>query len=156
MLSATDVSRFVNLGPIAKQALERAGFNVDMQSMDWQTVISRRAKKDGWALVHTSWVGADLLDPVMQSFMNASCAKAAPGWPCDPTLENLRDKFLRATTLADQKAVAAEAQDRAIVISTHVPLGEYLQPMAVRKGIEGVIRASVPVFWNVTNSAATR
>ena len=157
LLSATDVSRFVNLGPVAKQALERVGFTVDMQSTDWQTVISRRAKKDGWHIFHTSWVGVDLLDPVMQAFMNASCSKAPPGWPCDSELEALRDKFMRAATESEQKALAMQAQERAIAISTHIPLGEYLQPMAVRKGVSNVIRAPVPVFWNVTKPAqATR
>lgn len=157
LLSATDVSRFANLGPVAKQALERAGFTVEMQSMDWQTVIARRAKREGWHLFHTSWVGADLLDPVMQAFMNASCAKAPPGWPCDAELETLRDKFLHATSLDEQKTIAARAQERAVAISTHVPLGEYLQPMVTRKNVSGVIKAAVPVFWNVANgSDATR
>ena len=156
LLSATDVARFVNLGPVAKQLLERAGFTVDMQSTDWQTLIARRAKKDGWHLFHTSWVGDDLLDPVMMSYMNASCGKAPPGWPCDSELEGLRDRYLRASTLPEQKALAAAAQARAVEIATHVPLGEYYQPMAVRKGIDGVIRASIPVFWNITKDAAVR
>ena len=26
--------------------MEKAGFKVDMQSMDWQTVVARRAKKE--------------------------------------------------------------------------------------------------------------
>ena len=42
-----------NSRPVAKSLLEKGGFKVDMQSMDWQTVVSRRAKKDpankgGW------------------------------------------------------------------------------------------------------------
>ena len=156
VLSSTDVARFANLGPVTSQALERGGFKVDMQSMDWQTVIARRAKKEGWHISHTSWVGVDLLDPVMMAFMNASCAKAAPGWPCDAELEALRDKFLHATSESEQKRIAVAAQERAIAISTHIPLGEYMQPMVVRKGIDGVIRSPVTVFWNVTKNDAAR
>ena len=32
--------------PIAKALMEKAGMKVDMQSMDWQTLVGRRAKKD--------------------------------------------------------------------------------------------------------------
>ena len=45
--------------------MERAGFKVDMQSMDWQTVVSCIAKKEspnagGWNAYMTSW-GLDIL-----------------------------------------------------------------------------------------------
>lgn len=96
------------------------------------------------------WLGVDLLNPAMIGFMNASCDKALFGWPCDKELEKLREDFLRATDLPTQKKLAAEAQKRAIAISTHIPLGEYFAPIAVRKNIDGVVQAPVPVFWNVT------
>jgi hypothetical protein len=59
-----------------------------MQSMDWQTLVARRAKKDppnkgGWNAFLTSWVSADILNPVMAGFFNAGCDKAMFGWPCD-------------------------------------------------------------------------
>jgi len=43
--------------------LEQGGFKVDMQSMDWQTVVTRRAKKDpadkgGWSAFHTYAIAA--------------------------------------------------------------------------------------------------
>ena len=46
--------------PSAKPQLEKAGFKVDLQSMDWQTLVGRRAKKDpldagGWSAFFTSW-----------------------------------------------------------------------------------------------------
>jgi peptide/nickel transport system substrate-binding protein len=42
LLFATDTNTG-RLTPIAKSLLERGGFTVDMQAMDWQTVLSRRA-----------------------------------------------------------------------------------------------------------------
>ena len=38
--------RCSNLAPVAKSLLEKAGFKVDLQAMDWQTLVSRRTKKD--------------------------------------------------------------------------------------------------------------
>src|SRR5262249_43221572 len=46
VLHSTDLNVLVNLAPVAKQLLERGGFVVDMQSMDWQTLVTRRAKKE--------------------------------------------------------------------------------------------------------------
>ena len=151
MMASTDLAALTNLSPVSKQLLEKAGFVVDMQSMDWQTLVARRAKKDGWNLFHTSWVDADILNPVMMGFMNASCDKALFGWPCDTDLEALRTKFLLAGDLAAQKTIAAEAQVRdATFVSTHIPLGQYTVPTAVRKNIDGIIFAPAPVFWNMT------
>ena len=45
-MHSTDLHVLTNLAPVAKQLMEKAGFKVDMQSMDWQTLVARRAKKD--------------------------------------------------------------------------------------------------------------
>ena len=89
-MQSTDLQVLTNLAPVAKAQLEAAGFKVDMQSMDWQTLVGRRVKKDppdkgGWNAFLTSWVAADILNPVMAGFFNASCDKAMFGWPCDET-----------------------------------------------------------------------
>ena len=46
LMHSTDLQVLTNLAPVAKSLMERAGFKVDMQSMDWQSVVARRAKKD--------------------------------------------------------------------------------------------------------------
>ena len=46
LMHSTDLAVLTNLAPVAKSLLEKAGFKVDMQSMDWQTLVARRAKKD--------------------------------------------------------------------------------------------------------------
>ena len=45
LLHSTDLQVLTNLAPVAKSLMEKGGFKVDMQSMDWQTVVARRAKK---------------------------------------------------------------------------------------------------------------
>ena len=85
--------------PVAKPQLEKAGFKVDLQSMDWQTLVARRTKKDPpdaraagapsspRGARPTSWIRC------RPAFLNASCDKATFGWPCDAELEKLRDAF---------------------------------------------------------------
>ncbi len=155
LLHSTDLQVLTNLGPVAKSLLERGGFKVDMQSMDWQSVVSRRAKKDapsagGWSAMLTSWASVDVLDPLMTAFLNASCDKAAFGWPCDPQMEKLRDDFARAAGPAQQRAIADAVQAHWAQNPTHVILGQWYQPALMRTNIDGIVRSPVTVFWNVT------
>jgi peptide/nickel transport system substrate-binding protein len=154
LMHSTDLAVLANLAPVAKNLLEKAGFKVDMHSMDWQTLVARRAKKDpppagGWHAFLTSWVSGDILDPVMMGFLNASCDKAMFGWPCDRDLEGLRDAFARETNPAKQKQLAEQAQVRATQYVTHIPLGQWYGAVAVRKNVNGMIEAPATVFWNV-------
>jgi peptide/nickel transport system substrate-binding protein len=154
LMHSTDLVVLNNLAPVAKSLMERAGFKVDMQSMDWQTVVARRAKKDppnagGWNAFLTSWVSADILNPVMAGFVNAGCDKAMFGWPCDAEIEKLRDQYARETDPAKQKEIAAAVQRRNTEFTTHLFLGQWYQPAAVRRNVEGIPIAPVPVFWNV-------
>ena len=160
LLHSTDLQTLTNLAPVAKQLMEKAGFKVDMQSMDWQTVVARRVKKDpadtgGWHAMLTSWVSADILNPVMSSFVNASCEKANFGWPCDPEMERLRDAFARAPDAAKQKEIAEAVQVREREVVTYIHLGQWYQPIAARKTISGIPTAPVPVFWNVEKKGSS-
>jgi peptide/nickel transport system substrate-binding protein len=155
LLHSTDLQVLTNLAPVAKSLMEKAGFKVDMQSSDWQTVVARRVKKDpasagGWHAMLTSWVSADILNPVMAGFINSSCEKASFGWPCDADMEKLRDDFARATDPAKQKEIAEAVQVREAEVVTHIHLGQWYQPAAARKNVAGLLTAPAPVFWNVT------
>jgi peptide/nickel transport system substrate-binding protein len=155
LMHSTDLAVLVNLAPVAKANLEKGGFKVDMQSMDWQTLVSRRTKKDplnagGWSAFLTSWVAADILNPVMAGFVNSACDKAMFGWPCDEKMEKLRDDFARTTDPAKQKEIAAAVQVRAMEIGTHAHAGQWYSPVAFRKdAVSGVVGGPVPVFWNI-------
>jgi len=155
LMHSTDLAVLTNLAPVAKSLLEKGGFKVDMVSMDWQTLVARRAKKDppaqgGWHAFLTSWVAADILNPVMMGFMNASCDKAMFGWPCDKEIESLRDQFAREANPAKQKAIAEAVQVRETQYPTHIPLGQWYGAFALRKNVDGVLEAPVTIFWNVT------
>ena len=153
LLFATDTNTG-RLTPIVKALLERGGFAVDMQAMDWQTVLSRRARKEplnagGWSGFMTSWVSADLLNPIVSAFVGAACDKAAIGWPCDAKLEELRDAFAKTTDPAKRKELAEAVQVRESEYPTFAHLGQFNIPVARRKTVTGNLEAPAPVFWNV-------
>jgi peptide/nickel transport system substrate-binding protein len=154
LLHQTDVAGHNNLATVAKPQLERIGLKVDLQPMDWQTLVARRAKKDpldkgGWSAFFTSWGATDVLNPVSAAFLNASCDKAAFGWPCDAELEKLRDAYAAETDPAKQKAIAEQVQLRVIDYPTHVPLGQFTTPTAVRSNIDGLLSTPELALWNV-------
>ena len=155
LMQSTDLQVLTNLAPVAKAQLEKAGFKVEMVSMDWQTLVVRRTKKDpadkgGWNAFLTSWVAADILNPVMAAYFNAACDKAPFGWPCDEKIEKMRDQFSKETDPVKQKQIAVDLQKYWVDNPTHVNVGQWYAPMALRKNIDGNMIAPVPVFWNVS------
>jgi peptide/nickel transport system substrate-binding protein len=154
LMQSSDIVSLSNLAPVAKSLMEKAGFKVDLQVMDWQTLVSRRTKKEtpsagGWHAFLTSWASVDVLDPVATGFLNASCEKAMFGWPCDAELERLRDAFAKEIDPGKQKAIAEAVQLRALEYPTHLQLGQYTQPVAFRKGVTGLLASPSMAFWNV-------
>ena len=155
LMQSTDLAVLTNLAPVAKAQMERAGLKVEVQSMDWQTVVARRTKRDppdkgGWNAFLTSWVAADILNPVMAGFFNASCDKAMFGWPCDDVIEKLRDGYAKETDPAKQKQIAMDLQKRWVEAPTHINVGQWYQPSALRANIDGMLVAPAPVFWNMS------
>ena len=154
LLHSTDLQVLANLAPVAKSLMEKAGFKVDMQSMDWQTLVARRAKRDppdagGWHAFLTSSVSVDVSNPIFSSGLNSACEKAWFGWPCDAEMEKLRGQFARETDQLRQKALAEAVQVRATEMVTHIPLGQWYQRSLMRKDLVGMVQAPVPVFWNM-------
>jgi peptide/nickel transport system substrate-binding protein len=153
LLHTTDIYVLTNAGPIARSLLEKGGFKVEMVPLDFQAIVSRRLRKTaptdgGWSGFMTAWLSTDMMNPLANTMVNASCDKAAFGWPCDTEVEKLRDAFALAPDLSARQRTAAELQTRAIEVGTHVPLGQYTLPSATR-GLNGVVTSPIPVFWNI-------
>jgi peptide/nickel transport system substrate-binding protein len=154
LMHQTDTAGHNQLATVARPQLEAAGFKVDLQAMDWQTLVSRRTKKDppdkgGWSAFFTSWGSTDVLNPVSAAYLNATCDKATFGWPCDEALEKLRDAFAKETDPAKQKAIAEQVELRVIDYPTHVILGQFTTPTALRGNVNGLLHTPSLALWNV-------
>ncbi|WP_137699739.1 ABC transporter substrate-binding protein [Marimonas lutisalis] len=157
LMHSTDLAVLTNLAPVAKDLMEAVGLNVDMQSMDWQTLVARRAKKDapadgGWNAFITSWTAGDLFNPVAMAFLNSGCDKALFGWPCDEKIEGMRDAFARATTKEEQLKIVEDIQGAWFEYPTHIHLGQWNGPTATRSNIDGVLPTGAAVFWNIAKN----
>ncbi len=154
LMQSTTLPVLTNTAPVTKALLEQGGFKVDMQSMDWQTLVTRRTKKDpadkgGWNVFHTYTVSADALNPISNNFMLANGDKAWFGWPTDPEMEKLRDQYARETDPAKSKQIAKAVQDRAIETAQYGWIGQWYGPGATRSNVTGWLAAACAVMWNV-------
>ncbi len=154
LMQPTDLAIVAPLGPVTAQALRAIGMNVDVQSMDWQTLVGRRAKQDpvaqgGWNIFHTTWVNADMLNPISNvGFNGRGKVGGFFGWPDVPEMEKMRDAYARELDPAKQKKIAEDIQKAAFELGMYYPTGMYKSPIA-SKGLTGIMITAAPVFWNI-------
>ena len=58
-------------------------------------------------------------------------------------------EFAHESDSQKQKEIAEQVQKRIMDLGVTVPLGQYIQPMALRKNVSGNLTSPVTVFWNV-------
>jgi peptide/nickel transport system substrate-binding protein len=155
LMKPTDLAAIDKLPDVAAQLMRQAGFKVDLQAMDWQTLVGRRAKKDapdkgGWNMFLTAWQGPDIWNPIANAALDTRGeASGWFGWGKDDKIQELRARFMRETDDAKKKKLAEEIQARAFEVATHVPLGEFDAPLAARKNISGHFRGTGNFYWNL-------
>jgi peptide/nickel transport system substrate-binding protein len=152
-LSGQDVPRISAVCEVVADLMRQIGMNVDFVPADWGTVQQRIAKKGpvesgGWSAYVTYWGGLDIGSPATNTPIRGNGARASAGWPESPALESIRERWLQAPTQAEQKAIAEELQRQAFIDVPYIPVGQYFQPIAYRRGITGIPKG-VPLFTNV-------
>jgi peptide/nickel transport system substrate-binding protein len=157
VMTPSDYPRINALALVAADMLRKCGLNVDLQEMDWGTVIQRRASKSppkqgGWSVFFTTLTGNDMSNPATNLALRGNGAGAWFGWPTAPKLEALRTEWLAASDIATQKKIASEIQAQAFVDVPFLSLGEFFQPTVYRASLEGMLKG-MPLFWNIRRTA---
>ena len=157
VLFTTDHNTITPATQVLVEAMREAGLNVDAQSMDWGSVVSRRAKKEppaqgGWNIFVTTSGGVGSANPVLHTWIGAACDKGLFGWPCDPEIEKLRNAFAFAQTEEERKKIAKDLQTRAMEQVVFLPFGQWNTPLAYRADkIEGIVpNTGLAVLWGIT------
>ena len=129
--------------------LQRAGFKVDMQVMDWASVLSRRTQKTGWNVFGVHALGLDLSSPLTNSAINFNCRDApGSGYMCNKEMGALFDVFARTPTVEGRREIAGKIQTIIYENGLVVPFGQFAQPAAYRTSVTGLLPSAVPIFWN--------
>jgi peptide/nickel transport system substrate-binding protein len=139
-------------GNVLAQNLKDAGFTVEEQTMDWGTVLARRAKREGWSLFPVYSNGADMASPLTHFYITNNCADY-PGWSCDPAVTALLAAFVKATGPDERKSIAAKIQAAAYESVPSVMWGQFAIPVGYRSRVKNLIQSAFPMLWNVEISA---
>jgi peptide/nickel transport system substrate-binding protein len=156
MMRPTDLAAITKLPLVAKQQLEAAGFKVDLQQMDWASLVARRAKKEppaqgGWNMFFTTWSAQDIDSPLSSAMLNARGATGWFGWQDEPRIEDLKAKFARAQERSEQKKIASQIQGLVFETAAFVPLGQYRNPTVLRNNVTGLLQTpGIPVMWGLS------
>ena len=122
------------------------------RQLEWGTVVQRRASKEaidkgGWNIFITNLTSLNNVFVPAQIGIRSGPA-AWFGWPDAPKLEELREQWLAATNVADQKRIVEQLQRQSFQDVPYVPTGYWTGYTCFNKSITG-IQNGWPVFWGV-------
>jgi peptide/nickel transport system substrate-binding protein len=162
LMDPTDQSNLHMLAQVLSEHMKKVGLNVDLQAMDWSTLVSRRAIKTppaagagGWHIFPTAWPCATMMDPFLNPPLDTSCdGKNWFGWPCDMELAQLRLTYIAARNDEERHRTVEAIQRRFFEVAPYAYAGQYFPPVAYRKDrLRGVIGLAAPVYWNMEKFA---
>src|SRR2546428_5607513 len=94
---------------VTAEVLRSLGAAVDLQAMDWSTMVQRRAKKEppaqgGWNIFHTWSTSFDTMTPAVSSVLGGGGDKARVGRAPTEPVEKLRAQVTRRPRAAQRQA----------------------------------------------------
>ena len=154
LLSPSDYPSVEPLCLVTADLMQKMGFNVDLQSMDWGTVVQRRTsmepvEKGGWSVFHTYGSSGGYASPATSALVRGQGKNGWFGWWSSDKAEELTQDWLAAPDAASQKRIAAEISRLAMSEVATVPLGINFSKTAFRSSITGVLQGVAPYPWNV-------
>ena len=129
---------------VAKENLERAGFNVDVQVMDWASVTQIRLNKDAWE-GYVAW-HAFTPEPSVLTFVSAGY----PGWWDTPEKRVLLSEFTKEVDVEKRAELWAKMQELLYNQASTLIHGHFSNVDAVSDKLEGFVPLPWPAFWNVS------
>lgn len=154
VMNPTDFPAIHPLGLITADLLKQIGMNVDLQEMDWGTLVQRRASqepvdKGGWSVFCTFGPSLAYSNPANSGIIRGLGTSGWYGWWASAKAEQLVQDWLDAPDAARQKAIATELAHLAMDEVPYVGLGQWFSKTAYRKSITGVMQGIAPYPWNV-------
>ena len=154
LMSPSDQPQLQAMAQVVDAFYKSLGLNSQYTSMDWGTLVSRRAShepssKGGWNSFCTTWTGLAVSNPGSSYPLRGNGNGGWFGWPTDPKMEALRDAWFQAPDLAAQKKVCDQIQLLAFQNVPFIPTGQWFLPTAYRKNLTGFVRSDFMLFWGV-------
>jgi len=131
-----------NMALSFKDQLEKVGFKVDLQVMDWATLVRRRSdpnEYDVFITGHPTYV-----HPIRQVYLDGTW----PGWWTNPKKDEIVSRMMAETDLEKQKQLVRELQQVQWEDVPWIKCGEAFTLRAIRKEVVGYQNPTDWFFWN--------
>ncbi len=151
LMSPSDYADQQAYSQVFAELLQKVGVAVDYQSMDWGTLVQRRASKEAgvWNSFCTTYEGMTVANPASHLPLRGNGLDGWFGWPTDPAMETFRDQWFDAPDLAAQKSICDDMQRLAFDHVPFYPVGQRFLATAARDNIQDIVPTSYPVFWGL-------
>lgn len=130
---------------VAKSQLEAAGFKVDLQILDWATLVQRRAQPEVYDVFQTGMSGAPAIPPAMDAFVSEKW----PGWWSSAKKDEALQRFQGSVSLAERKAAWSEVQRLFYEDVVAVKVGDFYDYFTMQKRVQGFTVIDYPPQWNI-------
>ena len=153
IMDPADQPQMHAMAAVTQGVFETLGIAVKVDTVDWGTLLSRRAvtkpiAEGGWSSFNTRLTGLGAADPTSAQ-LRGNGLRAWFGWPTAPALDRQRAAWFEAPDEAGQRQAADAMQMEAFRAVPYIPLGQWSQPTAFRADLTGFVPGANPVFWGV-------
>ena len=146
-MSTQEYPYFYSASVIAQQQLEAVGFTIDLQVIDWATLIERRGKEDEWD-VFVTYHGL-VTDPSQLTLVGQM--SVYPGWWDSEESLALADQLLTETEFDARFAVWEQIQEKIYTEIPAVKIGDAAIASYYSERLGGwnpMIERGIP-YWNL-------
>lgn len=127
---------------IAAQQLQAVGFNVDLQVMDWASVVQRRSNPDMYE-IFTTGQGMPA-DPAQ--FASLTCGW--PGWTCFDELDAMMAEFASTPDFDARYAIWEDAQRFFYENAVNIKMGDFFTLRIHSNKVKGYTNMTYAFLWN--------
>ncbi len=154
ILNPADVASIAPFGHVTFDLFKKLGLNVEMEEMDWNTLVTRRSRTDpiekgGWSVFHNWWIGTSIADPAISTVVRGLGAKGWAGSYSNETIEALSRQWLSAPTEPDRRRLVTAIHQEALADVPTILLGRFFIQTAYRKNLTGLLQGTSPYPWNL-------
>jgi len=127
---------------VSKQQLEEVGFKIDLQVLDWATLVQRRNKPELFDVFSTGYTFT--ADPALSTSLQCSW----PGWWCQEEKDRLLAELTRESEGKKRKALIDRVQAIFYEDVGRIKFGDYFALGVIRKDLRGFQSTPELYFWN--------